>query len=223
MLRLTISLLTLILPWPLRRICLQLLLGFRLAPSARIGLALVVPRQLTMAAGASIGHFTVCKGMDLIALGEGAIVGRLNWISGVSTVESGDFYRDQRDRRSELVMGAHSAITSRHIIDCTDSVRIGEFATVAGYRTQLLTHSINVEESRQRSQAITIGRFTFVGTGCVILGGAALPDFSVLGALSLLNRPQQETYTLYAGLPARPVKELSRDLAYFHRSSGRVL
>jgi acetyltransferase-like isoleucine patch superfamily enzyme len=77
--------------------------------------------------------------------------------------------------------------------------------------------------SRQTARPIKIGDYCFTGTGCVILGGSALPSFSVLGAGSLLNKELTETYTLYGGTPARPIKPLSRNCGYFCREEGIVL
>jgi len=56
-----------------------------------------------------------------------------------------------------------------------------------------------------------------------LLGGSALPDFCILGAKSLLNKNFTDTYQLYGGVPARPIKPLSRDCKYFQRTEGLVV
>ena len=56
----------------------------------------------------------------------------------------------------------------------------------------------------------------------VILGGSCLPDYSVLGAKSLLNACFETSYFLYGGVPAVPVKQLSKELKYFLRTEGFV-
>ncbi len=86
----------------------------------------------------------------------------------------------------------------------------------------MLTHSIDLQRSRQASRPITIGEYCFVGTNCVLLGGSALPDYSVLGASSVLNKAHTEMHWLYAGNPAQPVKALTGELQYFQRSAGFV-
>jgi acetyltransferase-like isoleucine patch superfamily enzyme len=108
------------------------------------------------------------------------------------------------------------------LIDCTESIQVGAFATVAGFRSQLLTHSIDIERAQQRAAPIRIGQYCFVGTDCVLLGGSALPDYSVLGAKSLLNSKFDEPYGLYGGVPASRVKTLSQQTAYFTRTIGFV-
>jgi acetyltransferase-like isoleucine patch superfamily enzyme len=57
----------------------------------------------------------------------------------------------------------------------------------------------------------------------VILGGSVLPDHSVLGALSLLNKAYHEPWGLYAGHPARRLKAIDPEAAYFRRSQGFVV
>jgi acetyltransferase-like isoleucine patch superfamily enzyme len=219
--KLLVCVLTLLLPWFLRRVLLQWLCGYRLHPQSRIGLALVYPDELMMGEHASIGHFTVVKGLKRLHMGAHSCIGRGNWISGFPA-ENKTFFAHQKDRVPELLLGAQSAITHRHIIDCTNAVHIGAFTTVAGYRSQILTHSIDLMDCRQSSAPVRIGDYCFVGTDCVILGGSVLPSYSALGAKSLLNKAHEEQRCLYAGVPARPVKSLEPDMKYFQREVGFV-
>lgn len=208
-------------PWRLRRHLLQRLFGYRLHPGSHIGLAWIFPRQLVMERGARIGHLTVAKGMDLLTVGEEASIGRLNWISAYPTGDSKHFTH-LAQRRAELYVAAHAAITHRHIIDCTERVSIGRFSTFAGFRSQILTHSIDLVACRQDASPVSIGDYCFVGTACTLLGGSALPDYSVLGANALLNKAQHETYRLYAGVPASAVAKLDPGMKYFTRPTGFV-
>ena len=107
-------------------------------------------------------------------------------------------------------------------MDCTNLIEIGRFSTIAGYQSQLLTHYINVMDNRQDSLPIRIGEYTFVGTNVVVLGGATLPAYSVLGAKSLLNKAFDEEWGLYAGVPAKRASEIPKDAKYFSRSDGFV-
>ena len=101
---------------------------------------------------------------------------------------------------------------------------LGPFTTFAGFQSQILTHSIDLAASRQSSQPVTVGAYCFVGTNCVLLGGAALPDYSVLGAKSLLNKAFTDTHTLYGGVPARALAPIPAEgTAYFHRTEGSVV
>ena len=213
--------LSLLLPWSLRRALLEKQFGYSIHPSSRIGFAWILPRQLIMEEGSRIGPLTFCKNIDLLHLGAHATIGQLNWITGFPS-GPGRHFAHQPDRRPELIVETHAAITSRHFIDCTARIRIGAFATVGGFRSQLITHSIDFARSRQTAKPIDIGEYCFTGTNSVLLGGSTLPHHSILGAQSLLNKKWDEAYRLYAGVPAKPVKELSPDMGYFSRTEGFV-
>ena len=210
-----------ILPWKLKRPVLEKFFEYDLHRESRIGIAWVFPKKLIMGQGATIGHCTVCKEIDLLNMGAHSSIGRLNWITGFPSHRS-DFFSHQTDRNPELVMEVHSALTNRHLVDCTDRVTIRKFATVAGFHSQILTHSIDLAENRQHSRPIEIGSYCFVGTNSVILGGSSLPDFSVLGAKSLLNKRHTETHMLYGGVPAEPICRVPPETKYFNRTTGFV-
>jgi hypothetical protein len=213
---------SLLLPWELRRRFLETQFGYELHPTSRIGFAWILPRKLIMEENTSIGHLTVCKNISLLHLEACSSIGRGNWITGFPKGFSRHF-AEETDRQPQLIVGEHSAITHRHLIDCTNSVSLGKFTTFAGFQSQVLTHSIDLEKNRQTSAPVRIGDYCFVGTNSVLLGGSSLPHHSVLGAKSLLNKSFTETHQLYAGVPAKPLQALSPDLAYFRRTEGFVI
>lgn len=215
-----LSLLVVMLPWRLKRWALRRFWGYEIADGARIGLSYIFPGHLVMGEGASIGHFNVAIHLELLSCGAHSIIGRSNWITGHS--RHGGHFSHRANRDPALHLGAHAAITKQHIIDCTDRVDIGPFTTVAGYYSQIITHGINVLESRQDCKPIRIGAYCLVGTRVTVLGGAVLPDRSVLGAGSLLNKAHGEEFAVYAGQPASKVKNLDPEAAYFHREHGFV-
>jgi len=219
--RFLLRLLVVLLPWPLRRRALGAFFGYEIHPTARIGWAWIFPEKLVMAEGAQIGHFTVALRLARIELGRHACIGRNNWITGFPRGAARHFAH-RSDRDPALIVGEHAAVTKGHHFDCTDRITIGAFTTIAGYRSQFLTHAIDVVHNRQDCAPIAIGDRCFVGTAVVALGGSRLPDRSVLGAMALLNRAHEQPGWLYAGVPARPVKELPADAAYFHRPEGWV-
>jgi len=209
------------LPWFLKRPLLQSLLGYRLHATARIGLSLIAAEQVELGEGARIGHLNVVRGLWRLELGPHAIIAQLNWITGFPTGPSRHFAH-QPERAPELILGAHSAVTSRHLLDCTNRVTIGHHTTMAGFRSQILTHSIDLAAGRQTSAPVEIGAYCFVSSACVVLPGARLPDYCVLGAGAVLPHPVAEKHTLYAGVPARAVKKLPAEWNYFTRAKGFV-
>lgn len=217
-----LKILTTLMPWSIRRYLLQKFYGFKIDASARIGLSWVFPKKLIMGAHTRIDHFTVAVNLDLIQIDANATIGRNNWITGFPTQTDALHFKHQLDRKAELILGESSAITKNHHIDCTNTIKIGKFSTIAGYHSQFLTHSINVIDNIQDSAPITIGDYTFVGTNSVILNGAVLPSYSVLGAKSLLNKKFETEWTLYGGLPAKALSEIPKTAKYFSRHDGFV-
>lgn len=169
-----------------------------------------------------IGNFNVVVNLDQMILGENSSIVRSNWITGFPSGTSSLHFKHQKNRKSEFIIGHNSAITKNHHIDCTNQIVIGNYVTVAGYYSQFLTHSINIEKSIQDSKPINIGNYSFIGTNSVILGGAKLPAYSVLGAKSLLNKKYNEEYTLYGGVPAKAISVISSEAEYFKREKGFV-
>lgn len=216
-----VQFLLMILPWGLRRNGLRLFFGYEIDPSARIGLSLISVRRLRMGPKARIGHLTYVKGLQDLLIGEAAELGNLNWVTAFPLGNHAHFVADA-ERNPSLVIERHAAITHRHLIDCTDRVVVGEFSTVAGWRSQILTHAIDIRLSRQSAASVSIGRYCFVGTGAVILKGARLPDYCILGAGSVLADAMADAATLYSGVPAVAVKPLERKSGYFQRTQGFV-
>jgi len=208
---------TMVLPWPLRRPILNLLPGFSLAPGSRIGLCLVLAERAELAPGASIGHFTAIHPIALLRLERSATIGRGNKIVGS---QEADMYGGQPDRVAALIMGEHSAITRNHLVDCSDTIRIGKFALIAGWRSQIVTHSPDFAKSRQVTAPVDIGDYSFIGTACIILKGTSFPARSILGAGSVYSRSYEEEFTLYSGSPAEPVRQLDPTMAFFRRPVG---
>jgi acetyltransferase-like isoleucine patch superfamily enzyme len=174
-----------------------------------------------IAEGAHIGHFTVVRGLQRLQVGRNGTIGHFNWISAYPVGPQQLSFRQFSERIPQLVVGAEAAITTRHIIDCTDSVTVASFATIAGYRSQVLTHAISLRDCVQSCAPVEIGEYSFVGTGVILLPGSKLPRGSVLGAGSMLRNCYEEEGVLYSGVPAVPVGRVG-SYEYMVRKVGRV-
>ena len=210
------------LPWRIRRPLLNLLFGFKIDRGARVGLSLLLADRVAMGEGAYIGDLNVIKKMAELNLACHAKIGRLNWINGYRS-ENSPFFKDAPDRISALDIEEHGAVTGWHYLDCTNRVRIGAFSILAGMRSQILTHSIDVKVSHQMTAPVAVGRYCFVGTGAILLQGAVLADYCVLAAGSVLRSAHREEYCVLSGVPAEKVREADKNWAYFHRAVGRVI
>lgn len=222
MLRKLFNIFLCLLPWKLRRLILIRVYKFEIHPSAKIGFSYIFPKRLIMKENSYIRHFTYCASMDLLLLESSASIARNCWISGYPTGETAKAFLKEKDRKSELRVGKNSKIISKHKFDCTNLISIGDFVTVAGYETHFLTHSINVHTGNQESSPISIGDYCFVGTRCTFLPGSKLPNFSLLAAGAVISNQFNEEFGLYGGVPAKFIKKLSQEDAYFSRERGMV-
>ena len=60
--------------------------------------------------------------------------------------------------------------------------------------------------------AVLMQEHAIIGAGAIVLPGVTLAEGSVLGALSLIDR-STEPWTIYGGVPAKPMKAMDRMLA----------
>lgn len=213
---------SLFLPWCLKRLLLNRIKGFEISKNAHIGLSIINPKELVMKSGSSIGHFNIAIHLDKLELRENSKISRFNWITGFPTGTNSKHFSHDDGRKSELIVGKESAITKHHHIDCTNFIHIGDYVTIAGYYSQLLTHSIDVYQGRQDSHSIIIGDYCFVSTNVNILGGSLLPAHSILAAGAVLNKVYNDEWKIYGGVPAKPIKNISPTAKYFTRSEGFV-
>jgi acetyltransferase-like isoleucine patch superfamily enzyme len=177
--------------------------GHDVARSARIGPVLV--RNVGCAVigdGATISALNVFRSLRLLQMGAGATMGSLN------TVSAHPAYQALHPDVGCLIMGDGAIITSRHNVDCSGIVRIGEMSAVAGQRTTILSHEIDITVNVQTAGQVTIGDRSVVLTNCLVLKGAVLPPCSLLTAGSMLIRSRQldPPSGIYGGSPARFVR-----------------
>lgn len=215
-----LNLLVMLLPWPVKRWVLKAFYGYEISPTASIGLSYVFPKKLVMRDGSRIGHFNVVINIQDFVCDELSEISRGNWFTGHPV--NGRHFRYKSDRNPSFLIGRHAAISKSHHFDCTDSIAIGEFTTVAGYQSQFITHGINVATSRQECNPISIGSYCMLGSRVTVLGGAALRNYSVLAAGSVLCSDDAPEYALLAGVPAKLKKQLDRSAKYFTRNKGFV-
>lgn len=212
-----INLLIVFLPWTIRRYILNKFYHYKIHPTAHIGLSYIYPKQLIMAEGARIGHLNVAIHLEKIQMDKNCSISQKNWITGFPLKDKSNFH-DFPDRKPYLIMKEDSSITKQHHIDCTDMVIVGELTTIAGYGTQILSHSFSLEKNSQACAPIQIGHHCWVGTRSIILPGSVLPSQSVLGAGAVLQKKYTESFVLYGGVPAKYIKKMDETYEFFHRT-----
>jgi acetyltransferase-like isoleucine patch superfamily enzyme len=205
-----------LLPGPFQRAALRRLLGWEIGPSARIGLSLFVGvGHVRLGEGARIGHFNVFRNLRRLELGERSSIGQWNWISASKLLLD----KSTDPQHGGLVLGRKTAVTARHYIDCSGGVFVGSFSVVAGVRSTILSHQVDFGRSRSFSLPVTIGEYCFVGSNNRITPGSSLSDRCVTAMGAVVAGALDEPETLYAGVPAKPVKKLGQG-AFFERLQG---
>ncbi len=204
-------------PWCIRRRILNRFYGYEIDSTAHIGLSYIYPDKLKMGKNATIGHLNVAIHLNYIEMADECTISQQNWITGFPVNGKG-FFEEFKDRKPQLIMGKDSAITKKHLVDCTDTVVIGEYTSIGGYGSQILSHSTSLEHNRQSCAPIHIGHHCFVGTRSIILPGSELPNCSVLGAGAVMKKKFNEEFGLYGGVPAKFIKKMDENYAFFHRT-----
>lgn len=95
---------------------------------------------------------------------------------------------------------------------CNISSRVAIYSSSDDYSGATMTNPMVPSDYTGVKHAdVFLGKHVIVGSGSVILPGVALEDGVAVGALSLVSK-DCKAFGIYAGNPARRVKERKRDL-----------
>ncbi len=210
------------LPWRIRRPILVKTLGYAIDPTARIGLSVVLADEAILEAGAVIGHCNYVGRLDRLVLREESMIGRYNWITGLSKRMNSPFFKGKTSRKSELILGRGSLIATWHLVDCTDMVEFGDFVGMAGARSQIITHGVDIMRMRQVCSPVTIGAHSMLATGVIVMKGVTIAPCCIVGAGSVVMKSIKEPHSMVAGNPAEFVRALPPSAAFFRRTQAVV-
>ena len=142
---------------------------------------------------------------ELISLGSHVLIDDFTILNGQITVGSYvhissncELYAGQ----AGITMGDFSGLSSR----CTI------YATSDDYSGASLTNPTVPAAFRRETQGpVVLEKHVILGTGCAVLPGAHMGEGCSFGSMSLINR-STEPWGVYAGIPARRIKERDRGL-----------
>jgi acetyltransferase-like isoleucine patch superfamily enzyme len=201
------------LPMPLKRLIGKWIYGWDIHPTAYIGPSVLTIGHLSMGPDASIGGRNNITNLNELKMGEGATIGSGNMVKG--WWDHPDQPLAQRD--PSLILGDHAQIASYHYIDCVDTLELGPHAAIAGFRSTVLTHSIDLMRDKYVVGPIVLGEYAVVMSGSMLLAGTRVPARSVVAAGSVVDTKLSAELTLYRGNPAVAVRELPDRLGFFRR------
>jgi acetyltransferase-like isoleucine patch superfamily enzyme len=208
-----------LLPSFLKRPLYRLFFGYRIGKRVRIGLSIIDAKQCEIDDDVLIGHFNALVGVKKLVIGDHVRIGHLNIIRGGDEVVIGRYAEILRMNEinsipdpdvvnptdPRFLLGDGSIITAGHKIDFTDRVKIGRRSIIGGRNSSLWTHN------RQRTRAIEIGSFAYIGSEIRIAPGGCIPSRCIVGIGSVIITQLTEADHLIAGVPARAIKELDEN------------
>jgi acetyltransferase-like isoleucine patch superfamily enzyme len=206
-----------LLPSFLKRPCYRLFFGYQIGRRVRVGLSIIDARACRIEDDTQIGHLNVIIGVENLKLGDHVKIGHLNIIRGGAEVNLGRYSELMRMNEinsipepdavnpvdPKFTLGNGSIITTGHKIDFTDRVEIGRRTIIGGRNSSIWTHN------RQRTLPISIGEFAYVGSEIRMAPGSTLPSRCVVGIGAVVTGKIDAEGSLIAGVPAKPIKELS--------------
>lgn len=193
------------------------LIGHKVKPHVKIGFSLLLVDRLYLDEHSNIGHFNLlyCR---RIVLRQTASIGNMNVVYGPVSVWLGSGSKlgnRNHVRRAKppvtygsalLKMGKVSAITASHIVDCTCSVILGDYSTVAGQGSQIWTHGYyHCAEGIDRFRVdgrIYVGNNVYIGSASVITAGVRIANHVIVGSHSSISKDLNRS-GIYVSEPLR--------------------
>jgi len=219
-----------VLPSFLKRPCYRLFFGYKIGKRVRIGLSIIDARECRIDDDVQIGHLNLVVRVEKLELNDHVRIGHLNIIRGGDEVHLGRYA--ELIRMNEInsmpepevvnpidprfILGDGSIITTGHKIDFTDRVTIGRRSILGGRNSSLWTHN------RQRTRPIDIGSFAYIGSEIRIAPGGTVPSRCIVGIGAVITSELDAEGYLIAGVPARPIKELSAEDKFLIERKTRI-
>jgi acetyltransferase-like isoleucine patch superfamily enzyme len=213
--------LALIAPLPsfLMRPCYRLFFGYQIGKRVHFGFSIIDAAECQIEDDVRVGHLNVIIGVQRLTMGDHVRIGHLNIIRGGEEVRLGRYSEIMRMNEinsipepdavnpvePRFMLGAGSIVTTGHKIDFTDRVDIGRRTIIGGRNSSLWTHN------RQRTRPINIGEFAYVGSEIRMAPGSSIPSRCIVGIGSVITSEIDAEEWLIAGVPAKPIKELSAE------------
>lgn len=174
------------------------ILGHKVSAKSKIGFSLLwITGKLELDKSTRIGHFNIIR-VNSLSIKQGGYVGKFNNIKGpieiilAETAAIGNGNRIDRAPlgvtygTSILQLGILSKLTANHRLDCTRSIIIGDYCTLAGHDSQLWTHAYYHDRQgagRFRLDGeIKIGNNVYIGSRCIINGGVTIANGVTVGS-----------------------------------------
>jgi acetyltransferase-like isoleucine patch superfamily enzyme len=208
-----------LMPGFLKRPLYRWLFGYKIGKKVRLGFSVIDAGVCEIGDEVRVGHLNLIVGVGKLTVGDHAHIGYLNVIRGGDEVSVGRYAEILRMNEINSIpdpivvnptdprfhLGDGAVVTAGHKIDFTDRVEIGRRTILGGRNSSLWTHN------RQRTRPISVGELTYIGSEIRVAPGGVIPSRCIVGIGSVITGRLEGEYLLIAGVPAKPVKELSEE------------
>jgi acetyltransferase-like isoleucine patch superfamily enzyme len=198
-------------PWVYGR-----LFGYRIDPTARIGVTVLDAAQVDIGPAVAVGHGNLVLRVGRLSIGAHTRIGVLNVLRGGDEIAIGRYVDIMRRNEltsivdpdpvtvpdPRLAIGDGTVVTDGHRLDFTDRLELGRRVIIGGRASSLWTHN------RQRTAPVRVGDGTYVGSECRMAPGAALPGRSIVALGSVVSGHIEPDASLIGGVPARALRDL---------------
>lgn len=184
------------------------MLGHQIHPTAKIGpVILLKVLRIEVGARTHIWSGNLFRNLRGIRIGTDGTMMRWNSVSAIPA------FRRTGAADPETVgilsLGDHVLITKGHDLDCSGGIVMADWSAIAGRETLVYSHSYDPSEHTLSCAPTRIGENAFIAARTTVAMGASLPPFSVLAMGGVLMPGATKTHTLYGGVPAKPVRDIS--------------
>lgn len=175
----------------IRIILYNLIFGYSISLSAKIGFGTVICIKKARISKATVGRFNHFTGPFELDVGENTEIGSFNKFTSIKSVQNSPFCH----------IGTSVHITNHHLFDASGGLSIGNSTRIAGMNSQFWTHG------GQRSKStLTIGERCYIGSAVKFAQGTSVADNSFVGLGSVVVDSFEERDVLISGFPAVIVK-----------------
>lgn len=163
--------------------------------------------RIEVGAGSHVWSGNLFKNLRGLRVGENCTMMRWNRATAVPA-----FRRTQNadpEKVGVLWLGDNVLVTKGHALDVSGGVVMEDWSAIAGRETLVYSHSYDPSVHELTCAVTTIGEGAFIAARTTMASGATLPKGGVLAMGSVLMPGKSKENVLYAGVPARAVRDVS--------------
>jgi galactoside O-acetyltransferase len=164
------------------------------------------------------------SGLGLGAFGRNVLISRKASLYRPEEMLFGDHVRidDFCILSGKVEIGSYVHISAYTAIYARYGVKVADFATISGrclvysqnddYSGEYMTNPmVPAELLHVTGGRVVFDKYSILGAGSIVLPGVVLGEGVAVGAMSLVNK-SLDAWKIYAGIPARFIRERSRNI-----------